>query len=337
MKEILAKRHRKFFLMTNFPHEKLQLASVHKIWDHSQHNAMTDLFFFRNRWFCAFRESDRHVHGDNGSIRLICSDDGNHWHSIKLFQEKGVDLRDPKLSLTPDGFLMLLVGGTLYNKEHTYISRQSRVAFSQDGKDWSPFTLILEPHEWLWRITWHNGKAYGASYRSSDPRNVKKEWLIKLFESSDGINYNLITPWNIPGYPSEATVRFFSSGEMIALVRREKKGNNKAWLGVSAPPYIIWDWKPTSHYFGGPNFLVLNDQTMWAAGRLCLTNPYGLFEKTVVASMSLEELNPLLILPSGGDTSYPGMVYHEGQLWITYYSSHEANTAIYLARVKIKS
>jgi hypothetical protein len=48
------------------------------------------------------------------------------------------------------------------------------------------------------------------------------------------------------------------------------------------------------------------------------------------------ELEEALRLPSGGDTSYPGMVLHEGQLWVSYYSSHEEKTAIYLARVSVK-
>ena len=44
---------------------------------------------------------------------------------------------------------------------------------------------------------------------------------------------------------------------------------------------------------------------------------------------------PVLTLPSGGDTSYAGMVWHDGLLWVSYYSSHEGKTAIYLARVKL--
>ena len=47
------------------------------------------------------------------------------------------------------------------------------------------------------------------------------------------------------------------------------------------------------------------------------------------------KLTPVLTFPSGGDTSYPGMVWHDGLLWISYYSSHEGNTSIYLARVKL--
>jgi hypothetical protein len=43
----------------------------------------------------------------------------------------------------------------------------------------------------------------------------------------------------------------------------------------------------------------------------------------------------VLTLPSGGDTSYAGMVWHDGVLWVSYYASHEGKTAIYLARVKV--
>jgi len=46
-------------------------------------------------------------------------------------------------------------------------------------------------------------------------------------------------------------------------------------------------------------------------------------------------LVPLATLPSGGDTSYAGLAWHEGQLWVSYYSSHEGKSAIYLAKLAI--
>ena len=46
-------------------------------------------------------------------------------------------------------------------------------------------------------------------------------------------------------------------------------------------------------------------------------------------------LTECLALPSGGDTSYAGMVLHDDLLWISYYSSHEEKTCIYLAKVKL--
>ena len=47
------------------------------------------------------------------------------------------------------------------------------------------------------------------------------------------------------------------------------------------------------------------------------------------------KLTECLKLPSGGDTSYAGLVWHEGLLWISYYSSHEGKTSIYLAKAKL--
>ena len=45
-------------------------------------------------------------------------------------------------------------------------------------------------------------------------------------------------------------------------------------------------------------------------------------------------MREFLTLPSGGDTSYPGLVWHDGLLWVSYYASHEGKTSIYLAKVK---
>jgi len=312
---------------------KPQLVSVQKIWDHSPHNALTDLIYFNERWWCVFRESDAHVGGRDGNIRLVVSSDGVQWTSAANFSENGVDLRDPKLSKTPEGLLMLLAGGTIYRNKK-YVSRQSLVAFSENGNDWSPLTPIIAPHEWLWRLTWHQDKAYGVSYRHSDPNDIKKEWIVSLFETSDGLNYHKLIVWDIPGYPSETTLRFLPSGDMVALVRREKHLQNQAWIGVSTPPFIAWKWYPATLHVGGPNFLIFEDQSMLAGGRLCLISPYGLREKTMLASMDLNEITPLILLPSGGDCSYPGMVFREGELWFSYYSSHEGRTSIYLARFK---
>ena len=46
-------------------------------------------------------------------------------------------------------------------------------------------------------------------------------------------------------------------------------------------------------------------------------------------------LAELLSLPSGGDTSYAGLVWHDNLLWMSYYSSHEAKTSIYLAKLRL--
>jgi hypothetical protein len=47
-------------------------------------------------------------------------------------------------------------------------------------------------------------------------------------------------------------------------------------------------------------------------------------------------MTKLARLPAGGDTSYPGLVWRNNMLYVSYYSSHEDKTSIYLAKVRIK-
>ena len=315
-----------------------KIVSTQKIWNEAQHSAFTDLIRFQDKWYCVFRESDEHAGGSNGVIRLIESTDGEIWRSVTVFAEQGIDLRDPKLSITPENQLMLLLGGSVYSEEGNYISKQPKVAFSLDGSNWTEFTKILEPHEWLWRVTWHNNKAYGISYRSSNLNNSSNDWIATLFVSDDGVHFQKIIQLNVFGHPSEATLRFLETGEMIALIRRGSYPNGRAWIGISEAPFENWAWNEAKFNLGGPNFLILPDHSMWASGRVIEKNACGeIIEKTILAKMNLNGINNVINLPSGGDdTSYPGMVYYDGMLWISYYSSHEdGKTAIYLAKVKV--
>jgi hypothetical protein len=303
-----------------------ELLSVEKIWDRAPHNAFTDLIRWRGRWYCTFREAEAHVGGD-GRIRILESADGRRWEPVALIAEEGVDLRDPKLSITPDDQLMVVAGGSVYRGTKTLLGRQPRVMSSRDGREWTAPRHVLEEGEWLWRITWHEGKAYGVSYSTTE-RN-ESDWTLKLFVRADGVSYDLLTRLNVPGRPNETTLSVLPDGEMIALVRREA-GDASGSIAASRPPYTCWSWTDTKHRLGGPNFLRLPDGSLWAAGR---SYPSG--AKTVLARMTRESYEPVLTLPSGGDSSYPGLVWHDGLLWLSYYSSHEGKAAIYLAKVKL--
>jgi len=295
-----------------------------KIWDAAPHNAFTDLIRFEGKWYCTFREADSHAGGKDGKIRVIVSEDGDKWFSSALLTEDGVDLRDPKLSITPDGKLMLVMGGSVYEGKK-FISRQPRVAFSKDGCNWTPTEKILSEGDWLWRVTWHEGKAYGVSY-GTEP---KEDWTLTLFVSKDGLKYDKVCKLNVPGNANETTLRFLPNGEMTALIRRES-GNKKAWIGSSKKPYTTWNWKETGHQIGGPNFIILPEGRMYAGGRNYIDKV-----STMIGILTLDSYEPILTLPSSGDTSYPGMVWHENLLWVSYYSSHEGKTGIYLAKIKL--
>lgn len=301
-----------------------ELISVAKIWDQAPHGAFTDLIRWRDRWYCTFRESEAHV-GGNGKLRLLASDDGAKWESAALIAEEGIDLRDPKLSIAPDGRLMIVAGGSTYRGKEL-IGRRPRVMFSGDGREWTPPQKVLSEGEWLWRVTWHGGKAYGASYGSTP----EGKQALRLYASANGVDYDLVCPLEVPDFPNETTLQFLPDGTMVALVRRER-GNKHAWIGTSPAPYTEWSWKEADRHVGGPNFLQLPDGSLWASGRD--HTPKG--PRTALGPMTLEGYEPALTLPSGGDTSYPGLVWHDDRLWVSYYSSHEGKSAIYLAQVRI--
>lgn len=307
----------------------LKLISVKKIWDAAPHCAFTDLARFNDQWFCTFREANGHING-NGKIRVLTSTDGDTWKSAALLEEPGIDLRDPKLSITPDNRLMLTMGGSVY-RDKKLISRQPRVAFSKDGTTWTAPKTVLNKGDWLWRVTWHNGVAYGMDYGI----HTNSPWSLQIVDSVDGKNYQLLKDLKVTRSPNEATIRFLNNDDAVILARREGepkgKGDKNAWIGFARPPYHDWSWHDAGLFIGGPNFIVLPNGKMIASGRNITNNS----AHTFVGWMTTNTVTPQITLPSGGDCSYPGLVWYDNILWVSYYSSHEGKTSIYLAKVAV--
>lgn len=302
---------------------KAELVDARRIWDQAPHNAFTDLIRFKDRWLCVFREGKAHVSPD-GALRVLGSADGEAWTSDALVTLDGADLRDAKITLAPDGRLMLS-GAAAYPKGFK-VGHQSLSWFSADGRTWSEAAKIADPDFWLWRVTWRGNRAYGIGYGCADSKTIR------LYSSADGKSFETLVPTLFDqGYPNESSILFLDDGTALCLVRRDE-GTKTAQLGTATAPYREWTWKDLGVQIGGPHLLRLPDGRIVAGGRL-----YGKGART-----SLLWLDPkagtaseFLKLPSGGDTSYPGLVWHDDRLWVSYYSSHEQKTAIYLARVRI--
>lgn len=298
------------------------MVEVQRIWDQASHNAFTDLVRFQDRWFCVFREGKAHVSPD-GALRVITSTDGDTWESAALITSGDSDLRDAKITVTPDGQLMLAGAEALHDKSRQ--THQSLVWFSPDGRTWSDKHEIGDPNIWLWRITWHDDKAYGVGY------GCGKERLVRLYVSSDGKRYEtLVDRLHDVGYPNETSL-VFDGDTLYCLLRRDGESNT-GLLGISQPPYTQWEWKGLGVRIGGPHMLRLPDGRFVSAVRL--------YDGSVRTSLCWIDpqagtCTEFLALPSGGDTSYAGLVFHDGLLWVSYYSSHEEKTAIYLAKVRI--
>jgi hypothetical protein len=310
-----------------------EFVQVKKIWDKAPHNAFTDLARWHDAFYCAFREGRGHVSTD-GRIRILESKDADTWTSAALISLEGFDLRDAHLSVTPDGRLMLLGGAAPREKDNQSAPTGTFVSFSKDGRQWTQPEIAIEPGRWLWCVTWHEGKAYGVSYTAGKG----SERYLDLLVSDDGIHYKSLVPRLLEqGYPTEATLRFDSDGICYALVRRDRHGDDpsSALLGVSKPDYKRWQWKDLGaefNGFGGPNFIQISGGFWLATGRM---HDGGAHTALCYLDVKNGTMTRLIKLPSGGDTSYPGMVWHNNILYISYYSSHEAKTSIYLAKVRV--
>lgn len=83
----------------------LELLSVREIWEQA---FLTDLIRFQDQWSCVFWEGLSHQSRD-GQIRVIRSSDGDKWLSMAVLPcpPLNQDLRDPKLSLSLGGELVL--------------------------------------------------------------------------------------------------------------------------------------------------------------------------------------------------------------------------------------
>jgi hypothetical protein len=299
--------------------------SVKMIWDGAPHNAFTDLVRWRDQFYCAFREGEGHA-GDLGKLRILRSGDGSDWESVGLISLDGYDLRDAALSITPEDRLLLL-GGAQQTGDKGRMTG-TVVSTSDDGIGWSVPMAVTDPGRWLWRITWHENDAYGVSYATPEG----KPWS-QLLKSHDGLRFEIVQPeLSGDGWPTEARIRFDREGNALCLHRRDGESNN-AFFGKASPPFTDWEWKDLGMYFGGPNMLQLPGAMWIGAGRTIAPEA-----RTQIAWIDpdAKTLEPVLELPSGGDTSYPGMVWHDDKLWVSYYSSHEGKASIYLAVLKVE-
>ena len=313
---------------------------VDLIWDHD-YSAFPSIIQFQGSYYVSFREAESHIFNRDGKAagqtRILRSSDGEHWESVALLGKEGFDLRDPKLSVTADGRLMVIQGGSVY-VDRKLTDRIPHVSFSKDGRhftDPEPVVIKDDPApgmHWLWRITWVGATGYTVSYGEPGGEGLT------LFKTTDGLHFETVTTLTLDGFPNETTLRMLPDGRMGMLIRREKE-DKMAWWGVSQPPFTQWDLKPLSFQIGGPDFITLDDGTIVAGGRAYVFGEHKtyLWKGTADGTFSAE-----MILPSGGDNSYPGFLRVGDELWVVYYSSHELTwedgrprAGIYLARVPV--
>ncbi len=328
---------------------------------------LTHLARHKGYWYCGFHEGVLHWNHPGGRARIIRSADGVQWESVLLLKWSGGDVREPRLSVTAEGRLLIntsvfyvsdkprprphaLAGksdippetalrfansyfqleepGTVtYRHEESQAARQSMNWISCDGVNWeSAFACPTGLNTWRWDVTWYNGMGYSIGYSSQwgPDRNCT------LYRTRDGKNWRILKENFYPdGKGSEGGLSFGKDGTAYCLLR---KSGERAVLGIGTGPYYQdWKWKslsvdwngdgqaaPAAEVFrvdvGGPLLLHLSDGRLLAAGRAL--GP-GQDDGRVGLFWVDTESGTLTRFAEIDGTSYPGVVEHEGQLWVT--------------------
>ncbi len=306
------------------------------IWEAAPHNAFTDLIRYNDLWYCVLREGLGHA-SDDGRARIIRSRDGLTWEPVALLAWEGGDVRDPKLSITPDGQLMVSAAVRLLQPEGDDRHR-SVTWLSADGDGFSgPFACPTGLGTWRWSVTWHDGAGYSFGYGGRDRGGT-------LYRTDDGRRWKPVARELFPpGLASETSIVFMPDERAYCLLRRDPETTHSALaaLGTAWPPYTSWEWIELGLRMGAPEMILVADENrLLAVARLydpvrtslCEIEPLACrlpeVKQLAAARWRAAELIPF---PSGGDTSYAGVALHAGELWISYYSSHEGRPRVYLA------
>lgn len=294
------------------------------------HNAFTDLCRFKKKLFCCFRQALNHV-SDDGIIKIYSLSLNGSVISKTTLRIANCDLRDPKVSITPDGKLMLIAYARSIQQGSVINPSKNLYWISTDGISWSGAKSFAQDNWWLWRVRWHNDQAYGFAYnRSANAIDLYKGDPRRTFQKH--LTSALSLKHNNLGYPNESDL-IFKDNMCYAIVRRDADSYS-AQLGHSQFPYRKWQWLDLKFYLGGPVMTMLQDKVAIVAGRVIQQNK--LMTAVFCLDLTSGKVINKLLLPSAGDNSYPGMVLIDSTLYLSYYSSHIDNkSAIYLAKLSL--
>lgn len=308
-----------FCILPSFLYPQTVLSNK-MIWEGENYASFTSLRYYDGVFYCSFRNANKHADttgNDCGIIKIIKSKDGEVWEDVLTFSEKGFDLRDPQLSVTSDNKLMLVTNKVQY-KEGKVVYRQTCYSFIYDYNNQMPLTpLVFEPvldRNWLWNVEWIDGDAYGFIYSP----------YFAFAKSQDGIHYSVTERIELKESPSEASVVKFGN-KIVTVVRR----NTNVLIGVYDKNK--WEWFDSGQKVASPKLIKINGK-LYVVGR-----HYGEKKRTALFRIDMKRhvLKFVLGIPCKTDCGYPGVVYKDKLLYISYYSGDGKKSNIYMAKIKL--
>lgn len=316
-----------------------------KAWGDGRHNAFTDLVSWNGSYYLCFRHGASHGSVD-GEIRVMRSADLKVWEHCGTLNTLGDD-RDPHFAVKGDTlFVYFGIWDLIHQEGAATVDRgcvRSAFAATQDGETWSKPQSVYEPGFWLWRVEVFDGVFYSAAYTARRPRTVPRE--LRLLRSEDGLNWELASTIATENVSGETAMWTQPDGSLWALTRSNETSIGAIW-SKSNPERTQWTNTATGVTIHSPAIARWNGR-LFVAGR-------GFNEKDAVTRI-WEIVDDTIIerftLPSGGDTSYPGLLVDpdslgssEPGLFISWYSQHERDSepggprdaaSVYVGRVTV--
>ena len=300
--------------------------TITKIWDKVPHNAYTDLIKFNGTYYCAYSEeysSSMDTVEAMGNIEIIRSKTGKKWERVAMIQKKGMNLCNPRLSITPDRQIMIIMDGTA--SPLVSFSDKKGDVFSEPEAVNIDTTIILGKKR-LWKVTWFRGTGYALFYKSDS-----KNGNLSLLKTIDGKNFEMVTKIEVDGLLNEATLRFDQKGIMYALIGQEE-GDKKGTLGMSDWPYTDWSYTKMNNIPSRFNFIIVNKSIVMVAPGLSMPELHtGIL--VVNKNSSLKEIIKLHLVKYA---CFPGVLTEPSNLLVSCCSVHEGRSAIYMVEVPIR-
>ena len=281
------------------------------------YNMPTDLAWWGGYYWLSYRRSTGHSCArGNSAVVMLRSNDLKRWREVAVFEPPGgvVDGRGIAAGhLTQDEARLYIFSPVQFPGESEEPSR-IYMSWTEDGQTWSPPQVLRlgDYYPYTWRVRLYEGRFYSAiCYREHD------EGPFDLIVSDDGVNWERqarIAASDPRHFTEESDLHWRPDGELWCVVR----SHGSALMYWARPPYDSWDGVDLEVRCDAPA-LCASGGRVYLAGRVGVGgNQHG---TTGVYQLEHGQADPVLVMPPGGDSSYPGLISLDaGQLAMSYYS-----------------
>lgn len=288
----------------------------------SSHCGFTDLFYFNNKFYCAFRVGLNHVpldNNQNGSIVIFSSIDGKQWANNLIIKSEEYDLRDPCFSISSDGKHLLLycgvfsINNVIAKKTCLYILKSDN-----NGKLEVENSIFLNCDNynsyWLWKVVKSNNKYYSFAYRDSN---------IVFLSSNNGVDFYHVSDIYIRGNE----VGFTIDNDIVYAIVRSSFGNS--YYISSAFPYTKWATLELPCRIESPECIVISN-------KLILSGRYDWGMTISSLDIISKEFNYIVNLNAANECGYPGIICSNNNIILSFYTSSSTESKIMLCSFPVR-